>query len=243
MVHKDADVFGFVRAFTADWFEAMSGSASVPFALAAVFVSDALEKALLAAVSAFCIILASYLIWKKERVSNNLLALEYEELLKKSKPRLSIHFDEHDEFIGNYHPDRKPWLMIPVSIINDGGIFLDECRVRVRYDPPGFPRRSDGVLFGDQLSCRPFSLLPDDGKLVEILAFDDPRFQPCENYLNIVTFTEQADGWTEQGSAKPILLPGTHQITVEAFSANTRRSFMDLILTYEGDTWRAKKAI
>lgn len=242
MSNKDSSFFGFIRAFAAHWLEAMSGSASVPFAVAAVFVTDTIAKIILAVVSVFCILLASYLVWKKERDRNNALAAEFDELLEHTKPKLTIHFDENDEFFGSYHPDRKPWLVIPVGVKNEGGVFLTDCRVRVRYDPPCYPARSDGVIFGDHLSFPPFSLLPDDGKLIGILSFDDPRFQPCETYLNIITFSEQRDGWSDQQSGSSILLPGTHRVTVEAFSANTRRSAIDLILTYKNDTWTAKVA-
>jgi hypothetical protein len=243
MTKKDSSFIGFMGCFVAHWLEAMSGAASVPFAIAAVFVTNSVQKLLLVVLSIFCILLASYIVWKKERDRNNILSLKFRDLFEKSKPKLAIYFDEKDEFIGSYHPDRKPWLMVPVAIKNEGGIFLEDCRVRVRYEPPGYPQRSDGVLFGNQLSCRPFSLLPDDGKLVEVLAFDDPRFVPSETYLRIITFSEQESGWSEQATGTPILSPGIHKITVEAFSANTRRSAIDLILCYQNGTWSVKNAL
>jgi hypothetical protein len=241
MSDKGHSFLEFLRAFLANWLEAMSGSASVPFAIAAVFVTSTAQKIILVLASIFCVLLASYIVWQKERKRNNHLASELSDLFEKSKPKLAILFDKNDEFIRSYHPDRKPWLLIPVAIKNEGGIFLEDCRVRLRYDPPGYPKRPDGVIFGNPLSCKPFSLLPDDGRLINILAFDDPAFEPHENYLRIITFSEQEQGWIEQDFATPILPPGVHRVTVEAFSANTRRASIDLILTYSGGHWVVKE--
>lgn len=59
----------FLKAFTKSWFTLMSGPATVPFTIAAVFVSQPWLKALLGALALSCAILSSYLVWCNERLA------------------------------------------------------------------------------------------------------------------------------------------------------------------------------
>ncbi|CAN5922686.1 hypothetical protein BH11PSE3_BH11PSE3_06400 [soil metagenome] len=65
----------YVRAFGARWAAIMSGSLSVPFALASQFL-DQWQGAITGALTASCLIVASYFIWKAER--EKVIALEAE---------------------------------------------------------------------------------------------------------------------------------------------------------------------
>jgi hypothetical protein len=65
--HKSRRSFwDFLRAFGDDWLASMSGPASVPFAIAAVFVSGWARPSLLF-LAATCIVFASFRVWKKQR--------------------------------------------------------------------------------------------------------------------------------------------------------------------------------
>lgn len=57
----------FFRSFGGSWLTLMSGPLTIPFTLAAYFVSDALARVLFGALAITCFGLSSYLIWKKER--------------------------------------------------------------------------------------------------------------------------------------------------------------------------------
>jgi len=65
----------FIRAFRAQWLAAMSGSASVPFAVAGTLASNWSQWILLGA-AVFCGALSSYLVWKKERDRADSLATQ-----------------------------------------------------------------------------------------------------------------------------------------------------------------------
>src|SRR6185312_2565253 len=57
----------FVAALRNHWLEAMSGSASVPFAIWAVFAGEPYQQRILAAASVFCLLFAAYRMWASER--------------------------------------------------------------------------------------------------------------------------------------------------------------------------------
>jgi hypothetical protein len=57
----------FVLAFRFKLFEAMSGGASVPFAVAAVFLDNSYGKAICTAMAFVCGGFAAYRVWKHER--------------------------------------------------------------------------------------------------------------------------------------------------------------------------------
>jgi hypothetical protein len=69
----------YFRAFRAQWLAAMSGSASVPFAIAGTLAADWSQWVLLAA-AIFCGGLSSFLVWKKERERANQLAAQILEI-------------------------------------------------------------------------------------------------------------------------------------------------------------------
>jgi hypothetical protein len=86
-MEERANFGGFLRALRAEWFTAMSGSVSVPFAILAVFVGDTWSKGMLAALSATCFVFAGYRVWKLER--ERVL-----ELSPRLAPRIALKFDK-----------------------------------------------------------------------------------------------------------------------------------------------------
>ena len=72
-------ILDFFKAFRAQWLAAMSGSVSVPFAIAGTLASNWSQWILLAA-AVFCGGLSSYLVWKTERDRANQLAAQIAEI-------------------------------------------------------------------------------------------------------------------------------------------------------------------
>lgn len=71
MADREANPRNFLAAFNGHWFDLMSGGASVPFAIAAVFVEQTYQKVLLAGAAILCFVLAAYRIWATERKARN----------------------------------------------------------------------------------------------------------------------------------------------------------------------------
>ena len=64
---REPSFINFVRAVFARWFTAMSGPLSVPLAIAALYVTNDLAKALLGITAIVCVVFASYWTWRLER--------------------------------------------------------------------------------------------------------------------------------------------------------------------------------
>jgi hypothetical protein len=63
----------FLRALSVGWLTAMSGAASVPFTLLAIYVSDVPIKALWGVLALLCLWAAAFQVWKRERIARNLV--------------------------------------------------------------------------------------------------------------------------------------------------------------------------
>lgn len=83
-------VANFVKAFGATWFTLMSGTFSVPLAIAAYFVSNGPAKIGLAITAAVSFVVASYRLWAIERRSINVIETQIAELLGEYKYSLRI---------------------------------------------------------------------------------------------------------------------------------------------------------
>src|SRR5438046_2823191 len=57
----------FLRAFGGSWFTKMSGPATVPLLIAAMFVRGVIYRVLLLATAIFCAVASAYAVWKRER--------------------------------------------------------------------------------------------------------------------------------------------------------------------------------
>lgn len=137
----------FVLAIREQWFAAMSGSVSVPFAILAAYMDDKGAKivfTIFAIVSAW---FAAYRVWKVEREKANELA----ELLR---PKLSITFEPRDPWMktlprSNIPDTSKPgmpivqapslWFRVEIST-PEGSRISHGCQVHlqnVEYSPDG----------------------------------------------------------------------------------------------------------
>jgi hypothetical protein len=71
MRERDSTFRNFIASFGDHWFDAMSGGASVPFAIATVFVAQTYQKLLLAGAAILCFVVAAYRVWRTERIARN----------------------------------------------------------------------------------------------------------------------------------------------------------------------------
>jgi hypothetical protein len=76
----------FALSFREHWFAAMSGGASVPFVIAAVYVDNKYGQALLAICALVCAAFASYRVWKPER-------FRVRELEERLAPKIKVSLD------------------------------------------------------------------------------------------------------------------------------------------------------
>jgi hypothetical protein len=111
--NSDASVGSFVGAFRKQWFAAMSGGLSVPFALLSVLLDSKWAQVIFGTL-AFCgVWFAAYRMWKIEREEN----VAFKELVR---PKI--------EFVGlNRHDDTG----FEIEIRNAGSEHLSNCLVKI----------------------------------------------------------------------------------------------------------------
>jgi hypothetical protein len=80
----------FLGTLTATWFTGMSGSLSVPLAVAAIYVESATAKTLLGITAFVCFWAASYTIWSRERTERNKSERKAQEAEAKIKGHLKF---------------------------------------------------------------------------------------------------------------------------------------------------------
>jgi hypothetical protein len=129
----NANFSTFLRAFWGDWATTMSGGASVPFTLIAVFVPNARVKILLALLAICCFGWSSYRVWRTERlarmtVETRLLEAEQAKVVSlPPAPRASlvIYDDANSRFYvdsrqQNPTPTDNIYIELCVTIENKG---------------------------------------------------------------------------------------------------------------------------
>jgi len=120
--------------------------------------------------------------------------------------------------------------IINVGLRNGSDRRLNNCRIQldiVSHD--GLPR-SPLARF---TVCTPFSLSPDESHYVPILSY---KFDVREAPLEVHQFYRDGDQWTQSEGAM-ILLPGKHDVIVEALSDDSRVARMKLKIENKNDRW------
>lgn len=130
-LRERAGVFAFLREFSGDWFGRMSGGASVPLAILALYVSSDWQKGLFGALAILCLLFSSYRVWRRER-------LERLRLVEVLTPRLVVLFEPKcrdcsysEDDSGDYH--------IRLGIANRGGAPIENVSVYLDALEPGIP--------------------------------------------------------------------------------------------------------
>jgi len=96
----------YLRAFRAHWIDAMSGIASVPLAVAAVFVGEKYQQIVLWVASVSCLLIAGYRVWATER--RKVIALDVSAKREAVRLRVAELITEgaglRNEATGDYNP-------------------------------------------------------------------------------------------------------------------------------------------
>lgn len=116
----------FIRALGGQWFTAMSGPLSVPFAFLALLVGSTGLKIVFGVLAITCAVFASYWVWRTERQRGN-------ELAERLAPKLRFVFGEGSPFemqSETIEPVSR-WQRFRVGVRNDSGATLDHVGVDV----------------------------------------------------------------------------------------------------------------
>ncbi|MHB1564481.1 MAG: hypothetical protein ACYCXP_10380 [Leptospirillum sp.] len=197
---------------------------------------------ILATVAIVRLISAPFWLWKIDRGEIKNQQKQIDDLVAETEPSLRLFFDETQPYYTvQLGPDGPPKLIMSVSVENVGNKHLERCQVRVKYNQSGHMQSRMGQNFERYYSCAPFSLVPDDSKLIDIFSMIDPHYAKDDNYISIYSFVEENGEWQESGGI-PILVPASYEVTIEVLSANTRRASIRLIITHTGEDWKILNA-
>jgi hypothetical protein len=114
MMEKNSSPWAFILAFREQWFAAMSGGVSVPFAALAAFTDDKWAQIIFGVLAFTAVWFAAYRIWKVEHEKS--LALS--ELMKPKLKFLKLNRDPKDSGF-------------EIEIQNTGGEHLNNCLVKI----------------------------------------------------------------------------------------------------------------
>ena len=197
---------------------------------------------ILATVVIVRLIFAPFWLWKIDREEIKNQQKQIDDLVAEAEPSLRIFFDETEPYLTvQFGPDGPPKLITSVSVENIGNKYLERCQVRVKYNRSEHMQSRIGQDFTRINSCAPFSLVPDDSKLIDIFSMIDPLYAEDNNYISIYSFVEENGEW-EESAGKPILVPANYEMSIEALSANTRRAVIRLTITHNGEDWKILNA-
>jgi hypothetical protein len=209
----------FLRALMSSWFTGMSGPLSVPLAIAAVFVSGDVAKALLGLTAFACFWGASYGVWAREHTAR--VAAEK----KSSIQGLDLSF--HDVSVMVLDPDRPRRTRVYLTVKNISGSPLGSCRIQLRLLTPN--DYSHTYPIGSS-----FSLLVDEDKHVPILEYN---IDEDDHHILIPIFGGDEDAWSDNGGL--VFTEDTeHEFLFEAMSSGTKAERLFLRARYERDAWR-----
>jgi hypothetical protein len=152
----------------------------------------------------------------------------FEAAYKLQKPGMNLIFDDVPRSMAS--GDGPMQYIINVGLRNGSDKRLNNCRIQldiVSHD--GIPRPRL-VRFP---VCAPFSLSPDESHYVPILSYE---FDVREAPLQVPQFHRVEDKWIRE-RGEMILLPGQHDVIVEALSDDSRIARLKLKIENKDDRW------
>jgi hypothetical protein len=149
---EGASFWDFLHAFLSRWFIVMSGPATVPFAVVALYVNSVWLKALFGLLAVGCAVFSSYWVWRRAQ----LRVLELEEAVQ---PKIEIIHDPsclwcQEDLDGNRR-------VLRIGVRSTGAATIDDLSVGVEFEPRGdalgFQLLHPGSLFArtDHIALHP----------------------------------------------------------------------------------------
>jgi hypothetical protein len=152
----------------------------------------------------------------------------FEAAYKLQRPGLQLLFKEAPRTIeSGIGPLR---YKISVALRNSTSQVMHNCRLQVQIISHDSISRPDYVRLP---ICAPFRLSPDEVHYIDVAGYD---FDVKDAALEIPHFMRVGDQWEDTGS-KLILLPGRHDVMVEALSDNSRIARLKLDFDNKNDRW------
>lgn len=142
-----ASIRGFAKAFMAHWLTAMSGAMSVPLTIMGIFAQNDAVKYSLLGTALLCLAIASFRVWKDERVRRIAAEFKVAELTAERKAiyvgpntsssALDIQFlkDDRHEIIEVFQVGTIR-RTLKVSVYNRGNGWLSNCRLSIEKTSP-----------------------------------------------------------------------------------------------------------
>jgi hypothetical protein len=233
---KNASGWSFAAAFREHWFAAMSGGASVPFAVLAAYLDNASAKTLFVLAAATCSGFAAYRVWKPEREK----VIELEERLA---PKLSLSFEQRPPWISRIEdsniptPENSqntaPSIWFSVRVVNHRpGVTVKGCRaaltaIEVLRDGRWAPTRFSSSLplrWAESLDGHQRIDLPhEEIRLANVLSVD-----PTWNRIQVK--------WDQNWKVNERIFdePGQYRLTIVASSVEGVSASIQLIVTWTG---------
>lgn len=210
----------------------MSGPLSVPFAVLALFVEDALGRILFGMLAFVCLVVAAYIVWKKERVR----AIDLEE---KIRPKISLAFDATKSgciVVSSFNagPQAK-WFRILAQASSAGS--LNGCQGRLLSI-----QFNSNIVFDSEPVRLPFApgSHPD--------AYSKEIRDGISEYLDVIFITEDNQihhcsrfGPNSIDFDEIFSRRGEYKFMVAVSSSESRSVRYELILDWQGD-WQSAKA-
>jgi hypothetical protein len=128
--HPPPTWISFSKALGDDWLTKMSGPLSVPFAVLALVFKDRLAGILFGALAFVCLVVASYAVWRRERIAVRVLEREVTEERERTKPRVELVFDKDCGACQNIvHAGVGTEVRLSIGVRNCGSQSLHDVRV------------------------------------------------------------------------------------------------------------------
>jgi len=159
----------------------------------------------------------------------------FEASYKRQRPTLRVFFGDPRfgvawEPAPNPPAIAKPLIYLLILTVKNGhSEKLEDCQVQVRVKNDITPGLETMVF----VVSRPFSLRMDEHKQIHLLSYEFDAQRPG---LSLTKYHNDADGVWYEDDTNLTLPPGTHKITVEALSAQSRmaRTKFEAVFT---DRW------
>src|SRR5215469_16768411 len=118
---QPTNIRAFMRSLLSSWLTGMSGPASVPLSIAAMFVSSGVAKVGLGVTGLLCLWGAAYGLWQRERTMRNTAE---QSLVQLRQNRLEISFAGFGLDVDENTPPRR---VVGVRVTNKTDCRIDDC--------------------------------------------------------------------------------------------------------------------